>query len=413
MFGRQWTRAASEADDRQPWIDHETGFRSITSGRKKNSFGDPVYRARAWHWLGEVLSVAEVVDVTHLDRPSPRHELARTLTVARRFESVFKDGYDPNAIKASDRRSLLEHVAAHPKYKATRTQYLHRLWAHLAARNPTFHDRAAWMERQLGAHGLVRFDPVDAINSVALGLMDEPTIASAIDDSFSHSSLPHDATRFATLDGILLLLMIYREAQDLSRFDDVRTLALLLRSAAHEFSDRHGYAGEVLDTWRHLIATRMLAWQPDFEPASTCLSAAHTKLRAEFAEQPRKQGRRGPKAPESLVPGRSERRWRRMVWARACTLSDGQSSNVFTYAVATPALEWLTKNRSVISQHEQRAVAILAENEPISNQSLPPIIMPKKLFKARRRPDEFEDDWLVEGDRSIYDLIPVIRDKEK
>ncbi len=332
--------------------------------------------------------------------------------VARRFESVFKDGYDPNAIKASEHRSLLDHVTAHSKYKHTRTRYFHRLWAHLAARDPAFPDRATWMERQLRAHGLVRFDSIDVINTVALGLMDEPTIASAVDDSFSHSSIPPDATRFATLDGMLLLLLIYREAQDLSRFDDVKALALLLQSAAHEFSDHHGYAGEMQDTWRHLIATRMLAWHPDFEPSSACLSAAETKLRAEFSEQPRKQGRRGPKAPESLVSGRSERRWRRMVWARACTLNDRRSSNLFTYAVATPALEWLATNRSAIAQHEQRAAAVLADQEPVPDQSLPPIIMPKKLFKVRRRPNEFEDDWLVEGDRSIYDLIPVIRDKK-
>src|SRR3546814_2297843 len=80
---------------------------------------------------------------------------------------------------------------------------------------------------------------------VELGLLSDPDPLGPI----SPPPLNLTAERFATLDGLLLLLVLHREAQDAAHLDRADGLTFALRQAAKLFADQFNYHDEARDTW--------------------------------------------------------------------------------------------------------------------------------------------------------------------
>src|SRR3546814_8657992 len=76
------------------------------------------------------------------------------------------------------------------------------LWTHLEEWAPAWPERTAWLAEQLRRHLIVRYIPEDEENGVELGLLSDPDPLGPI----SPPPLNLTAERFATLDGLLLLL---------------------------------------------------------------------------------------------------------------------------------------------------------------------------------------------------------------
>lgn len=352
------------------------------------------------------MAIAEVEDVRELDQHCPRHALACNLPVARRFESILQDGYDPATVRAKSGTSLLKHVAGKKDYRATAKTYHHALWDHLALRTPPWPQREAWLIDQLGLYRVLRVEPIDEFHAVELGL-----IPDRFPVAVESPPLDLDSDRFASLDGLLLLLLLYREAQDAAHLDRARRLKVALHQAALGFAGIYQYRGEVLDTWRLLIESRMVAWDPHPNPRALELGKAQAELRGEHADVARSPRRRGPIAPDRLKPNtRSERRWRRRVWVRACCLYFDrvwQQPN-FDYRDACPLFGWVVAHRTLINAQRARAIDVLMECDDGPTLILDPLIMPAFLYERRQRPLMSEAEWTVFGTRSIYDVIPVV-----
>jgi hypothetical protein len=355
------------------------------------------------------MAIAQVEDVRDLDRHRPRHPLVRNVPlVARRFESILQDGYDPAGIKVLSGTSLLAYVSGKTGYTATRASYSHPLWEHLAERVPAWSRRETWLATQLSRHGILRVEPVDEWNANELGLMP------GVDPYWGPTRPPPlnlQASRFVSLDGLLLLLLLYREAQDAAHTDRAERLEATLYQAASEWARLHRYRGEALDTWEFLTESRMVAWTPRFQPSTEALQLACQDLLSEQALAGESKRSRKSLLPEQLKPGtRSERRWRRRAWIRACCRRYnrlGQNAN-YEYRDTSPVFEWVVANRASIAAHRSRAIDVLMDDEgPIAE--LAPLAMPEDLYRHRRRPLMTEEEWVAFGDRSVYDVIPVVK----
>src|SRR3546814_13523232 len=84
------------------------------------------------------------------------------------------------------------------------------LWTHLEEWAPAWPERTAWLAEQLRRHLIVRYIPEDEENGVELGLLSDPDPLGPI----SPPPLNLPAARFATLAGLLLLMVLPCEAQD-------------------------------------------------------------------------------------------------------------------------------------------------------------------------------------------------------
>jgi hypothetical protein len=355
------------------------------------------------------MAIAQVEDVRDLDRHHPRHPLVQNVpVVSRRFESILQDGYDPAGIKVPSGKSLLAHVAGKTGYTATRASYSHPLWDHLAERVPAWSRRETWLATQLSRYGILRIEPVDEWNAIELGLTPD------VDPYWGPTQPPPlnlQAGRFVSLDGLLLLLLLYREAQDAAHTDRSERMGAALYQAASEWARLHQYRGEVLDTWELLVESRMVAWAPRFQPSTEALRRAYENLLSEQALTGASKGSRRSLLPEQLKPGtRSERRWRRRAWIRACCRRYERLGNAnFEYRDTSPMFEWVVANRASIGAHRSRAIDVLMDDDEGPVAELAPLTMPEELYKQRRRPPMTEDEWVAFGDRSIYDVIPVVK----
>lgn len=406
----------------------ESELRSISSGRPLGTFGEAATRAMAWHWLGKIIRIAGVEDVTELDRNNPRHPLSENLSVSRRFESIQQDGYDPDRVEVTSTRSLLKHVAEYApgksKYRKANDSHGHAFWKLLTARNsPGTRDKEE-IHKLLRQQGLVRLDHSDVSHGMDLGLISEYEAGAAYELE-ECGELPFSINAISdgevTLEALQLLLLLYREAQDLAQDQMVIALRKNLLDTALRFAETHGYAGEQLDTWHYLIQTRMLRWDPDFQPRQAILKQARQDLLDEWDAKPKRKGKRGPASPETYTKGRAERRWRRQIWARACRLSFEKESDEpepshppeFFYTNVLIG-DWLIKHRDLIAVHCDYAVDFLMNgdvSDPFGNGEAhdrpPPLTMPESMHRRRKRPRMDEETWRHFGDRLPYDVIPI------
>ncbi|WP_162111108.1 hypothetical protein [Pseudoxanthomonas mexicana] len=396
--GPPWTDAAIEAHYwpgvRHPYLE----LRSIPAGRPQGSFREAAERARAWHWLVEVMALADVDKVQALDRPSPRHALMRGARPGKCFEPVLLDGYRPA-------KWLRTHVASKQRYKAAQTAYAHPLWDHLKERSPCFPDGAAWLEAQLTRHGMLQVEPDDDAHAIELGLVAGEQALTA--DTTSRLDL--QVQRFLSLDGLLLLLLLFREAQDLGHRQQAARFRAVLHAVGMEWARLHRYQWEVRDTWRYLLETRFVDWAPRFQPSEAVMTRAeqelvrHHDFIANFSSAK-------PRTPPGQGKGRIERRWRRQVLMRACRLHFEGVCDLpgFEYRDASSTFEWLTAQRDNIRQHSARATKLLL-GFPDMDQTpaLEPLVMPAALFAQRQRPSCSGTDRRLFRDHLPFDVIPV------
>src|SRR3546814_2783749 len=146
---------------------------------------------------------------------------------------------------------------------------------------------------------------------VELGLLSDPDPLGPI----SPPPLNLTAERFATLDGLLLLLVLHREAQDAAHLDRADGLKFALRQAAKLFADQFNYHDEARDTWELMIGSRMVEWHPRVEPTADAWERAEDQLHQAGAHYRSSRERAGP--PGLNARTRSARRWRRRIWVRA------------------------------------------------------------------------------------------------
>src|SRR3546814_15175425 len=108
------------------------------------------------------------------------------------------------------------------------------LWTHLEEWAPAWPERTAWLAEQLRRHLIVRYIPEDEENGVELGLLSDPDLLGPI----SPPPLNLTAERFATLDGLLLLLVVHREEQDEAHLDRVDGLQVAFSQGARLLADQ-------------------------------------------------------------------------------------------------------------------------------------------------------------------------------
>lgn len=261
-----------------------------------------------------VLTAAGVEGARDLDRASPRHPLVQGVSTLCRFESIAHDGYDPERVMATV-VSLRKYVAGKSNYEAAEEAYKHPLWAHLLSRVGA--GDSTWLARKLKHYRVLQFGRTDDYHAVSLGLIPQEKEDLLPEDVQPPLDLKRE--RFATLDGLLFLLLLHREAQDAGHTLRARRLGDALRDAAVEFAGVHQYRDEVLDTWTVLVETRMVSWAPLFAPDGDSCRDAEEQLRIKRTKELTTKRTRSPISPDELKPNtRSGRRWRRQVWARAC-----------------------------------------------------------------------------------------------
>ena len=334
-----------------------------------------------------------------LDRHSPRHPLMRGQSPGRRFETVLLDGYTPP-------RELREHVARQHGYAATLSAYKHSIWDHLAVRTPHFPERTAWLTRQLTRFQILRVEPTDDTHGIELGLVPDER-----DQDLSPPPLELQVKRFLSLDGLLLLLLLYREAQDVGHRRQAAQLREALHRLGHEWAIHYRYQGEVKDTWRFLLETRIVDWAPGFKPAADAMQRAEQQLLREYDFLARYAPTK-PRTPPAQLKGRGERRWRRRVLMRACSLHyEGVLGLAqFEYRDATETYAWLTAHREQIHRHRTRAMELLIGLDELEvGAALDPLVMPTSLYDERRRPPVVDAEEHVFGGQNLFDLIPVRR----
>lgn len=392
-------------------------LRSTQRGRPLGTFGEAAFRLRSWFWLGEVMRAAGSEEVSAIDKPT--HPLSRGLAIGRRFERVQQDGYDPDRITARGSTSLVSHVARKRGWEPTLVSYRHVFWRCLNDRCSPAEDDAELLRALMHKLRLARLCLEDCNNAHALGLIPSEELLSHDQDLQVRTALGRldQLARYPTLDGLSVLLLLYREAIDLARDDHSPYLRHLLQRAAVGFAELFR-PGEQRDTWVYLVETRMLTWNPGFMPLKSDVEQAEHLLYAEWRSRASSASRKVAD-PREYSRGRAERRWRRASWVRGCCIAikrDKSAQRLNSRGDLFVSAElggWLAENRDLISAHVNdamlrlMAVDELASDLGANTNGLPSIRMPKSMYETRSRPPAGEEEWRHFGRRLPFDIIPV------
>lgn len=410
----------SRADDRPMETQPIGQLRSAKHrGRPAGSFGDPVARLRAWWWLSEILKAQEVSSVSALrSLKGIRARFVNHHQVITVLQEIELDGYGPGQSRdASPRiREVFEEVAKKPAYIAAPEAYNHPLWTYLSVRSfPSVSQQ--WRHQMLASYGLIRVEAGDESSGEKLGLIASERMH--LDGSAESESRPlpfAGHSSFATLDGLLLLTMLMKEAEDEGVLGYVRVFRDALRDATRTISDSlFDWHAEARDTWKFIAETRLATWTPNREPSEEDKLEAWNSLAKAF-DQRSSTGR--AVAPSKLTRGRSERRWRRRAWAYAAARGprglpfDYSAYPTYFYTSREPHLEWLIDHREAIDSHIGHAIArlIVGDEEAVFLQRplLKPLKMPRAVMDMRVRPTSYsEDEIVVFGDAKLYDVIEI------
>lgn len=386
-------------------------------GRPTGSFGDPVARLRVWWWLAEILNTQNVTNVKALwTLKGTRARFANHDEVVKVLQEIELDGYGPDRDSSPRIREVFKQVAKKAAYAAAHEAYNHPIWTYLSTRTFPL-DSQQWMCRMLASYGLLRIEGTDESHGERLGLIASEEMR--LTGSFESETIPwpglHHAS-FTNLDGLLLLVMLMKEAEDEGALGYVQTIRDAIREARKSMGDElFGWHSEARDTWSFIAETRLATWTPSRGPSQEDKMKAWKKLDADF-EQRSTVGR--AISPSKLTRGRSERRWRRRAWACAAVESLRNASGEapaypkYFYGSCKPHLAWLVANRDAISVHVMRAITKLVVDEEeavlLHGPALKPLTMPKALMDMRSRPGSYcEHEAFVFGDAIPYDVIEV------
>jgi hypothetical protein len=359
-------------------------------GRPKGSFRDPALRAQAWHWLSELLLATGETDPRRLDDAQGKHGLTRGLPVGRRFTRVMEDGYDPRNISAGAFQ-LFDHVNKRRKFSQAKAAYQHPLFQYMQDRELGAAGQFSWIQQQLSRYGLTLLSDRDhmlgrALRLVSIDGFEAKGTTWIHDRKASLAPLTKHATRFATLDGIYLLVAIHRLILDTApaAAEHARDIAYLILEAALILGENYRYGPEQSDTWRLLVETRLIRWITEVNVSESHLRDATVQLGFEFEYSERGSRGRPKLGPYQVGHGRAERRWRR--WAHVRASLNFLDTHIFPWVIATRtvATEWIEGNSEVIEEHIdqiQRRERGLEERFPM--KKLPPLHMPASVDQMR------------------------------
>lgn len=357
------------------------------------------------------------------------------LAARYRFQSIEDDGFDPGRVMATQKKSLLDYVAARRGYQETLRDYEHLLWRALRERQWTHADETSFTTAMLRKAGVVTLELADTRRADELGLewpdifrREALTIAGSgeeltvgISGAYSVEPITQplsslvDASQFASLDGLLALLLLYRRSLDAGALERAKDCCEALRQAADVFAAR--WTGEPRDTWHHVVKTRMLTWLPDFRPSAECIRRAEAEIRQRFMQDAdqggtRKRGR-SKLNPADATVGKVARRWRRRALMRASAASNGELDPIAGFQALNAFNDWLASQRRLIDAHISKASYLLVvgkgtdpETESTLLRHLPPLQIPVDDAHQVVRPyvDEF-DEYRFGG--CSFDLIPI------
>lgn len=359
------------------------------AGRPLGSFGDPVPRMRAWTIL--------CLPQNGVSEPTLKERASLWGVPLSCLQPLRLDGADLAHIVLDGSRSLLEHLekcgAGSGDVIAT---YRHPLWRHMLAwyvpegRHwpAPFHDRQRWLAHQMKRYGILRLDPETEGFATELGLKqrnpapwDDPP--------------PLQVKCMCSLDGLLTLLLLHREAREALELTTAASLQTALWQVAQQWEKQCNYRGEALDTWRWLLHTRLCDWLPQAAPHARAITVAERQLQDEYPAGKARSGKR------------NGRRWRRWISMRAgCVQHECNFAEERCVVVFDPALEWVCQNRGSIEAHLNWAQEALEDATPLAPQPAP-LVMPPSLMQRRQRPIPSFDEGLVHGDVLPFDIIPV------
>lgn len=328
------------------------------SGRPKGSFSDSAWRMRHWCWVDWVAKIASV------DKPSDmdRDPLMKGFLNKKAFLSVQQDGYDPDRINLTKTMSLFQYIKADKRFEVATQVYEHPLWKHLHSRNPSFPEKEEWLAQKFIEFGFVPIYYRDAqrLSSLELQWPEFPEGGRPALDALEKVA----TQRFVNMDGLLFLLLLYREATDTMDVALAGRIRQKLSDAAFQFN--MVFTDELSDTFRYITVSRMLRWLPTMAPSKEELNRATEKLIQQFTDAPHHKGGKRKKHPLLLVRGKVERRWRRKVWVHAVANSNFKFDYCMGYHFTNPFISWLNENRHRIdNQIEWGQAAQIRHREPI------------------------------------------------
>src|SRR3546814_9254338 len=120
-----------------------------------------------------------------------------------------------------------------------------------------------------------------------------------------------------------------------------------------------------------MIGSRMVEWHPRVEPTADAWERAEDQLHQAGAHYRSSRERAGP--PGLNARTRSERRWRRRIWVRACCLylEWGRGTQSFNYRNSGPLFERSEEHTSELQSLMRISYAVfcLKKKKQICNKS--------------------------------------------
>lgn len=341
-------------------------------GRPPDTFGDPVARLKSWAWASRLY-----ID-TGLEAAADLARLFST-TRASHFRKVQDDGADPQRLQAGE-GSLAEAVAACAQGQGAYQDCTHALWDALTRakveRQPhTDYSDTSELLKKMHAFGIVRMKLEDAFYCMALGLpRSYPT--AELPGAADLRLKPQD---FASLDGLYVLLQLYRSAIHEGALTFAGVFGQTLEAAVSLYVEsRWADDIEIQDTWHWVLHSRMLSWRPYLKPEP--LQLAHWRdawVRLDGEGEELNAASDAPPLP---------RRDRRKIFVHACAAMFSQELPVH-YVHGTDLLCWLTANRDRIREQVFWALDSLRSPGNVATDTQPQaLIMPPHIFSTRTRP---------------------------
>jgi len=366
-------------------------------GRPKDSFGDPVVRLRSWAWQWRLCSDTGLE--AHAD-------LARKfdLQCPSLFRKVRDDGADPHRLQVAD-SCLAKVVARLPEGLGAYQDCTHELWEALARRKVERRPHcdqlsSAEFLSKLQPFGIVRVSQLDSIFAMMLGLPRQ----------FPGSELPAatelhlEPAEFATLDGLHVLLQLYRNATHAGALKFAGVFGEALEEAVSLYANsRWSDRTEIMDTWHWILHSRMLSWRPYLKP---------TTVQLEHGRQEWIQLNDGSVEVDGAAEApKLQLRDRREIFVHACAAMFVQEAAEWHYVHATDALRWLAENRKPITEKVTWALNNFRSTDDAKLMRPEPLVMPPHLFSMRTRPRGEANPTTGFSLGKVFELIPVVEAK--
>ena len=243
---------------------------------------DLVIRLRAWVWLAEVQWSADCsLRAVVWQLLGKEHEGLRA------FWRVKRNGYDPGRRRVSlVNQSLVDVVGKKSGYEYTQDIYDNPLW--LQVLGPTeisFDVRDGLISKLMTSLGLFQPDRTDEFITQEMGL-EQPSLLASTPDDYRRSL--EALTERRSLDGILLMCLLYRRAMGNAHLEEAICLRDEIFHAVKHYCNRPYFDGQVLTYFLHLINRRVFCGVRDTTPSSEAVEEArqmflHRRKRASSA----------------------------------------------------------------------------------------------------------------------------------